>query len=162
MTITKEQVEKILLHQVKGHGESIWEQFERKFDGKQEEYLKFLVDNKYITQKQADDWMRVYKEVYNLYDDCCEYANIEAMTYITPAQFPYDVYEFYEIEENEDDSIDLQNAKDLDLINVPIVIKTQDVEEYNEIYWTQVVPIIAHYVSENYEYYKETLDEILN
>lgn len=161
MTITKEKVEQILLHQVKENGESIWEKFEWKFDGKQEEYLEFLVSNNYITQKQAEDWIRVYKEVYRGYDSCGEYAQIEAMTYVTPVDFPYDVLDFYNLED-ENYSINLEKARELGLVNVPIVIETEDVKEHNEIYWTRVISVMAHYIAENYEYYKEVLDEILD
>lgn len=156
-----EDVIRVLLKQVQRNGESIWEQFESTFDGNQEDYLDFLVKNNYISEEQKNNWLKVYQEVYNGEDSCAEYDNIEAMTYTSPDEFPYDVFEFYDLEQDNDSSpLNVTKAKEMNLINVPVFIETSDVEEYNEIYWGTVVSIIAHYMFENLEKYQDTLKEI--
>lgn len=158
---SKVDVTEVLLKQVQINGESIWEQFESIFDGEQENYLDFLVKNNYISAEQKNNWLKVYQEVYNGEDSCSEYDNIEAITYTSPDEFPYDVFEFYDLEQDDDVSpLNVTKAKEMNLINVPIFIETSDVEEYNEIYWGTVVPIIAHYMFENPEKYQDTLREI--
>ena len=156
-----EDVTKVLLKQVLENGESIWEQFEISFHNKQEKYLGFLVKNKYISEEQKDNWLKVYQEVYNGEDSCGEYDNIEAMTYTSPDEFPYDLYEHYDLEEDDDNGpLNIDKARELKLINVPIFIETNDVEEYNEIYWGTVIPIIAQFMFESLEDYQEVLEEI--
>lgn len=161
--MNKEQVTEVLLYQVRGNGESIWEKFEGKFGEKQvQEYLEFLVKNKYISQAHADRWKEVYKEVYDCDDSMGEYAQIEAMTFISVDEIPYDVFEHYGLEDNEDGSVVLAAAEEKGLLNVPIVVKFEDEPFYNEIYWDKAIPIMAHYVSENYEYYKDVLSRIVS
>ena len=156
-----EDVTKILLKQVQENGESIWERFESTFYCDQEDYLDFLVKNEYISEEQKNNWLKVYQEVYNGEDSCGEYDNIEAMTYTSPDEFPYDVFEFYDLEQDNDSSpLNVTKAQEMKLINVPIFIETSDVEEYNEIYWGTVVPIIAHYMFENLKEYQEELEKI--
>lgn len=158
---SKEDVTRVLLKQVQMNGESIWEKFESTFDGEQENYLDFLVENNYISVEQKNNWLKVYKEVYNGEDSCSEYDNIEAMTYTSLDEFPYDVFEFYMLEQDDYlNPLNVTKAKEMNLINVPVFICTQDVEEYNEIYWGTVVPIIAHYMFENLKEYQEDLEEI--
>lgn len=158
-----EDVTKVLLKQVLENGESIWEEFEGAFHNKQNEYLEFLVKKGHITEEQKENWLKVYKEIYNNYDGCGEYDHIEAMTYTSPVEFPMDIVDKYELDEDSDEcSINIEKATELNLINVPVFIKTTDVEEYNKIYWETVIPIIAEYLFENLdnEKYVKVLQDI--
>lgn len=152
---TVEQVHKILVGYVTEAGESLWEELESVFEGRQEHYLDFLVNNGYITKQQKENWLEHW------YDACGEYDNIEAMTYMSKEDFPYDLMEEHGvIDESKNFELDYEKAKQLGLINVPLYIEYTDVSEFNEIYWSKALYIIADYLYNSLEIYGETLDDM--
>ena len=150
---TVEKVHEIILGYVLEQGESLWEELEGEFYGKEKDYLDFLLSRNYITANQKENWLK-YR-----YDDC-EYENIEAMTYTTPDDFPYDLAEEYELYDEETDKFNYEKAVELGLINVPMFIDVPDVSEFNEIYWNKVLLIIAEYLQDNLSLYSEKLEEM--
>lgn len=151
---TIKEVHEIILGYVLEQGESLWEEFEGDFDGKQEHYLDFLVSKNYINSEQKSDWLKNRE-----FADEFEYEHIEAMTYMSHDEFPYDLMEDNDVIKS-NFKLDIEKAKDLKLINVPIFIEAEDVNEFNDIYWKKVLLIIAEYLQENLDLYGEKLSEI--
>lgn len=155
MNYTVEKIHNIILGYILEQGESLWEEIDSVFDGNQEHYLSFLESHNYITPKQKENWLKLYVKYQNEED----FTNIEAMTYMSLEEFAYDMAEDYPEMLDDSGAINRKKANELGLINVPVFIDTQDVEKFNNIYWTDVLKVIAEYLFENLDIYKEFLDE---
>ena len=151
---SRKQVYDIILGYVLEAGESLWEEMEGDFDGNQHHYLDFLLKEEYITQEQHNNWLK-YEDL--IASDWCD--NIERMTYYSRDEYPDELMEEHGvIKENYE--LDVNKAKELGLINVPILIDTPLVSDFNKIYWEKVLGIIAHYLYVYQGEYSEILESL--
>lgn len=149
---TVKDIQEIILGYVLEAGESLHEELEGEFYGNELNYLDFLVSKKYITSEQKASWVEHQQGDYE-----CE--NIEVMTIVDNDTFPYELSNHFELLD-EDWNIDWEKAEKLNLVTAPIVVKDATVDEYNDIYWSKAMMIIAEYLHENMDIYGEKIREL--
>lgn len=154
------EIQKILINYCLEQGESPFEYgIDSDFDGQENDYLEWLTEKGYLSETQAQRWTynrSVYYQKDFLSD---EYTSIETMTYITEEEYPHKLMEIHDCI-REDFSLNVYKAKELGLINTPLLLRSSDVDEFNNFYYNEVFLIISQYIYSRYDLFKDSVNEL--